>query len=643
MDPKRASGIPRVDSGVPAGTLTVRCLLGGFDQPAVGVKVELELRSADGSTEEHREAEAVGAGRATFEGLDAFIGGTAVASVDFGGDVVRSQAIPLDARAGSRVMLVKGAGSPAGSAPAGPNAGGHGAPGAHGGAEIPIPGQPFPLDDRPVGMIVAGALDLEKGGAIEGIEVRLEARLPDAAEDADPIVRTAQTNADGRALFEGLLPPEFPEGTKFTVEAVLAPGDEPQRSAEFQFEDRAVAIVLTRGHMASAPPPGQAKQRRETLPARVDASVAAGSVKVAIIDGNDQPVPNLEVQVVKKDVTGSDVSYTATTGSDGVALVEGVKVQSDAFYFAGVVYDGGPYQSSFFQLPETTGASVELRVFPTTADVSRIRSGVHYEVRPLENDSAQVIRVFEVFVDGEEAYWRPGGFRVYGAPGSRFVKPLPRATRWLEEREGAPFASLTGPIPPGEVIELSIAYVVDHDGSVAADWNAPFPVIQAGVALEVGLDLVRGAQGPPETPPHQTGVPTRIWKFTPPEYRKGPCDIALAKNPDFVCPDLLASMGGSKVEIEVEGLPTRPRIYRSLAIGFGAVVLLFIGMAMVLQPRIGRREALLARREALLTALRDLPEDAEGGPRRGRILGALDRVYRQLDALGEVAPAKAKK
>jgi hypothetical protein len=642
MDPRRMSGLSRVDPQVPVGSLTVRCLLGGFDQPAVGVTVKLAVETADGATQETREATTVEAGRATFDGLEAFVGGTATASVDFGGEVVGSQPIPIDARAGSRVMLVKGAAS----TPPSIEGGGHGAPpnaggaGAHGGSDVPLPGQPFALADRPAGTIIAGTLDLDKGAAVGGIEVALKARTPDMAEDAEPISRQLTTNEEGRAVFEGLLPPEFPEGTKFWLEAKFVAEDEPKRSAEFSFGESAIAVVLTKGDVGQVRAPTQQtkqpKQRRPTLPPRPDSKVPAGTVTVKLIDGDDAPVAGHEVQVFKKDVTGDDMAYSARTGANGIAVVEGVKVQSDAFYFAAAMYDGGPYQSSFFQLPDTMGATVELRVFPITTDRTRIRSGAHFEVRPLENDSAQVVRIYELLVEGEEAFWQPGGMRLYGAPGARFVKVMPGSMRWLEEKEEAPYAVLNGPIAPGEVAELSIAYVVDTDGTVGIDWKAPFPLIQTGVALEPGLELTKGAQAPPETPPHMTESPVRIWKMNPNPYHPGPCELALAQNPSFQCPELLAAMGGTRVELEVSGLPTRPSLYRTLAIGFGCVIAVFAVTAMVLRPRVGRREALVSRREELLRAL-----DTHQGDEveRARIVDALDRVFRQLEALEQPPPA----
>lgn len=89
-DPRQMSGIPRPDPQIPAGEVTVRVLLGGFDAPALGVTAELELRSADGRSAELRAAETGNQGRAHFRELGAFAGGQAVARVTLDGETVRS-------------------------------------------------------------------------------------------------------------------------------------------------------------------------------------------------------------------------------------------------------------------------------------------------------------------------------------------------------------------------------------------------------------------------------------------------------------------------------------------------------------------------------------------------------------------------
>ena len=67
MDPSKMSGMPRPDPKLAPGVVTVRCLVGGFDKPAIDVEVTLEVATADGPVT--RTAKTIEQGRATFEGL----------------------------------------------------------------------------------------------------------------------------------------------------------------------------------------------------------------------------------------------------------------------------------------------------------------------------------------------------------------------------------------------------------------------------------------------------------------------------------------------------------------------------------------------------------------------------------------------
>ena len=49
IDPRAMSGIPRADPQLQAGSVTVRVLDGGFDAPATGTEVTLELTGPDGT------------------------------------------------------------------------------------------------------------------------------------------------------------------------------------------------------------------------------------------------------------------------------------------------------------------------------------------------------------------------------------------------------------------------------------------------------------------------------------------------------------------------------------------------------------------------------------------------------------------
>ncbi len=629
-DPRQMSGIPRVDPQLAAGTITVRVLEGGFDAPTVGAEVTLKLTK--GHTVETKTAKTVAEGRATFAGLDAFIGGTAVASVKFGDETVTSMSITLAPASGSRVMLVKGAA-------ASPQVGGP-APGPgdspHGGAsDVPLPGAPFPLKDRPAGSLIVGALDLSKKAPIEGIDVILQIRDPEAGEDVAPITRKVTTDENGRAKFDGLLPPEVPEKAEITVLASLAEGEPPARSQTFTMPaEGGLAVVLTAGISDTADGAGAGAGAGEAPaqpgltpipPPQMDPSLKAGTVKVLLLDGRDRPVVDHTVTVVRKDVSGQELRFRGTTGKDGIATITEVALNPESFYFVGVVYDHGPYQSGFFQLPDTMGARVPMRVFATTTDRSRIKSAVQYEFRALENDQVQVIQLYELFVDGTEAFWPGEGneLRIEGMPGAKHLQVLPRSEGLLDQpSDSAPYARLIEPIPPGDVEHLSIAYVLEHDGSIDLSWDAPFQLIQGAAVVEPPI-VVRDANGkelPRDEAPHaqtEDGRPLAVYQL----------------------PVGDAAGGSNHVQLEVTDLASRDRWPQRTALLGAVVLIVLVFVAFLVRPRLGVRDSLVARRDALLGELRSLGPNAPAAEREA-IVTALDQVYRKLEALEPSAPAE---
>ncbi|MCA9660616.1 MAG: hypothetical protein KC486_19905 [Myxococcales bacterium] len=591
------SGLSRLDPEVAAGTVTVRCLLGGFDQPAVGAEVKLEVTAGDGRTET-RTATADGEGRATFAGLDGFVGGQAIASVDFDGEVVRSREIPLAASAGSRVMLVKGAPS---AAPVGGDSGAER-------AGIPEPGKPFSDPRFPKGTLVIGALDLSARRGLPDVEVRLEIRPP----EGEAIVRTAKTDREGRALFDGLDGEDVPEGSVLVAEATLREGEPVQRSVEFNVAEQGQALVFTVGQASASP--AAPTRRRPVMPPRLTPTVKAGAVRVSVVDADDQPVSQQTVEITQFDVTGAQSAYEGVSGPDGVAYLEGITVNVDAAYQIEVDYKGAPFRSSLFRLHESMGAIAEVRVFPTTSDVSRIRTAAQLEIAGRENDLAQVTQLYQVFVDGDEAFWPGRPLKVEGGEGAIGFVVMERAAPILEHNDKAPFATLSEPIPPGEVVDLSFAYLVEHDGEATIRWTPTLPLLEGGALLPKELNLAKGAKGPPKPPPQAPEAPYDY-------YELGPRDA------------------GVPLELVVEGLPVRPRIYRELGLGFGLGILGILGIVLLRSPRRGVRERLLARKRELVELIMAAGDGDDAQERRMLLALELDRVIRQLEALGE--PTKA--
>ena len=642
-DPKVMSGIPRADPQVPPGTVTVRCLNGTFAEPAVGVEVTLELKSADGATTETRSATTVAQGRATFDGLSAFTGGSATARVTLGGAEVRSRPIPLVPQAGSRVLLVKGAGSPSagapsmGGPPAGPAAAGGGAP--HG---LSLrEGVPFDLPDRKAGELVVGIVEPVGGGPVPQAdrEVKLEITIPGQAK---PRIEVRRTDEQGRALFSDLAPPQLPEGATIKVVASVKDGEEPRSSDPFRMGDAAKAMIFTvsgsldRAMAAERAAPPPAAPARPELPPRRVSDLAPDVVRVRVVGPDAKPVTEQPVTVMRQDMTGRKVRVEGITDAEGTVELE-VALADDAFFFAATTFGGAPYQSAFFDMDGNRGVEAPLRVFPTTSDRSRVRSAVQFEVRELENDLVQIIQVYEVFVEGDAAFWPRGGMRMYGAKGARGLQVLPRAKKWLESKDSAPFVELVEPLAPGEVARLSIAYVVDHDGGAKIEWLAPFPVQQAMMVLDDEFTLVSGAGGPAETAPHVSGEGTvEFQPLTVPEFKRGPCEAVRAGDVDS-CPPLLEAFSGTPVSFEIAGLKSTAHWDEWVGVGGGVALGTLILVALLVRRRKSPREVLVEQREVLVGALRSLnasglaPEELKA--ERQRLTEALDGVVRKLEAL----------
>jgi hypothetical protein len=639
-DPSQMSGIPRPDPTVGIGAVTVRCLIGGFANPATGIEVQLEIATADGPVVRTATTD-VEKGRARFEGLEEFYGATMVAQATVAGQELRSQEFTLGPSSGIALMLVA---TGDGSAPQ-PTADPHGGQGA-----VPMPGKPFPLDGRPRGTLIVGALDLDRPaeqgglGPIPDVEIKLIATAPGVVE---PIVQTLKTDANGRAQFENL-DTALPEGSAIVVEGVLVEGDEPTRSQSFTLGETAYAVILARGSfdadaVAPAPPPPQQHQsqvpQRMQLPGpREDKSLQPGQVRVLLIDANDQFVTDQLVVVHSSEVGGESGNRSGRTDAQGMVIIDDVPTGPEMLSQVRVVYDGAPYSSVLFEMPKDAGAMVPLRVFKPTGDRTRVRSALQIDVAPRENDFASVSFNYAVFIDGDEAFWVPGGIRLFGPEGTRSLKVFEESEAYLMHDGETPWVDLDRPLEPGVELRLSFAVGIEHDGSLELDWSTPFPLVDEASVVVVPdeLSVSKGVAGAPELNPHAGagGEPIEIYRLGHERFEPGLCDI-LARN-GYPCPT--EHWSGNDISIIVEELPIRSRVWWTVAWSLVGLTAVGVAAGVVLRRRVRPREALLQRRDALMAELVALDErnldTLEVRQTRARMLRALDRIYRQLDALG---------
>jgi hypothetical protein len=643
-DPAQMSGIPRPDGNLAPGTITVRCLVGGFANPAVGIEVELEITTPTGL--QTRKATTVEQGRATFSGLDEFFDQSVIAKATIAGQPLLSQSFVLGRQAGVAVMLVatdNGAGAGAGTPPPTDPHGGQG--------DMPMPGKPFPLVGRPSGTLVVGTLDLgganEAGiGPIPDVEITLTATVAGQA----PIIEVLRTDANGRALYENL-EQRLPAGAQLIVSAQLEPDGEIEKSEPFTLGTTAYAVILTRGEGTAGVAPPQPPQppqqppppQRVELPGpRVDTSIGRGQVRVFVVDANDQPVPNQLVMVHSSEATGDSGTQTGTTGVDGMVIIDDVPNGVDMLSQVRVVYEGAPYSSVLFEMPEDAGAVVMQRVFRPTGDRTRVRSALQIDVRPRENDYAAVSFTYAAFVDGDEAFYVPGGMVIFGPEGTSSMHVMDESKAYLMHDGETPWVEIDRPIEPGVEVRLSFAVGMRHDGTLEIDWSTPFPLVEGAslVSVPEELAVTHGVAGAPEIEPHAGpgGKPIELYELGFQPFALGICDLlANARQP---C--LTDGWSGHDLSVVIEDLPIRSRVWPYTAWALLAATVLGVAVSMLLRRRVGPREALLARRDALMAELvaleqrgHDTGKDTgEHRKTRVRLLRALDRIYRQLEAIG---------
>jgi hypothetical protein len=120
---------------------------------------------------------------------------------------------------------------------------------------------------------------------------------------------------------------------------------------------------------------------------------------------------------------------------------------------------------------------------------------------------------------------------------------LDRASVELEHAEGSPFATLREPLPPGEVVDMSIAYLMPHHGTLALRWTSPLPVANGPRRRAAGAQAQEGRDRPGDA----AALAGRL----------GPSDFELY--------ELGRDPVGGSFDLEVEGLVTRPRTFRASA------------------------------------------------------------------------------
>ncbi len=142
-----------------------------------------------------------------------------------------------------------------------------------------------------------------------------------------------------------------------------------------------------------------------------DASIPVGAIDVDLRDGDDKPLPHVDVTlgIIQQSVAKGEnrKHVNQATNDQGTVRFSGLENGSGFAYRVSVPKDGASFAATPFQLPQTKGMKVKLHVYPVTTDPEQVliasRTRLFVEVR---DDRIQLEEVVDVFNGGKIA-WVP--------------------------------------------------------------------------------------------------------------------------------------------------------------------------------------------------------------------------------------------
>ncbi|HVT07174.1 MAG TPA: hypothetical protein VHO67_06940 [Polyangia bacterium] len=282
-----------------------------------------------------------------------------------------------------------------------------------GGAGMPnlseIVGRPLPDAGMATGTVSVRVARRMPANAAAGIEVAAVIKK----EGGELRRRTEKTDADGRVIFEGMVP-----GDEFRAEATV--DGETLKTQTFTLPSQgglrtmliaALGAPPQGGAAAGAAPSGEEgdESARFTLGATAGVAVAdttlpVGRLDVQLFDENGAPIPQHTVLLGMVDKSNKIDVRKADSDAGGVAHFAGLPHGDGSGYAAVLEWHGLRLGTAPFAMPDASGARAEIRALGRTADTSVMTIGeggrvivqMHedtlqfLEMLPLENTSDKI-------------------------------------------------------------------------------------------------------------------------------------------------------------------------------------------------------------------------------------------------------------
>jgi hypothetical protein len=513
-----------------------------------------------------------------------------------------------------------------------------------------IVGRPLPDNGMPAGTVSVRVARRMPSNGVAGAEV--SAVIKNAGGDLRR--RTEKTDADGRALFEGMAP-----GDEFNAEVTV--DGELLKTEAFTIPQvgglRTMLIAaLGKGGGNAAPGQGAAAPSagagagssgpQFTLGATAgvavtDPSMPAGRLDVSLFDESGAPIPNQPVLLGMVDKTNKIDVRHGKSDAAGVAHFADLPRGDGTGYAAVLEWHGMRLGTAPFPMPESGGARAEIRALGRTSDpsVMAIGSGGRVIVQ-MHEDNLQFLEMFPL-ENRSDKMFDP-------APGAIEI-PLPKGFVSAEAQES----------------DRKIDVRQNHGMAVHGAFT-PQRAIIGTTAKNAGQEVVFGFVLPyhgdtrafSQPLPNGIGTFTLITEQIPGLTVTGPGigerqERELGGRKYWVMPGEPIAAGGV-LEFTLNGLPSTDSTGRSVA---GVLTLMMIAGAFVFGRRpkggarggdvaderdrlVEKRESTFAELLAVERAARDKGATATPpSDRRKQLVTRLEQIYRDLAALDERQPA----
>jgi hypothetical protein len=518
---------------------------------------------------------------------------------------------------------------------------------AGGGAGMPnlreVVGRPLPDSGMPAGTVSVRVARRMPANGVAGVEV--SAVIKNAGGDLRK--RTEKTDADGRAMFEGMSP-----GDEFHAEVTV--DGEHLETETFTlpsvggFRTMLIAALGTAGappaggEEAPAAGAGEAFTLGATAGVAVsDSSLPAGRLDVRLLDESGAPIPNHPLLLGMVDKANKIDVRHGKSDAQGVAHFADLPRGEATGYAAVLEWHGMRLGTAPFPMPETGGARAEIRALGRTGDPAAMTIGDGGRVIiQMHEDNLQFLEMFPL-ENRSDKMFDPG-------PGALEI-PLPQGFVGAEAQEN----------------DRKIDVRQNHGMAVHGVF-APKRATVGTTAKNAGNEVVFGFVLPyhgdtrafAQPMPNGIGPFTLITEQIPGLTVSGPGigarqERELGGRKYWVMPGDQIAPGGV-LEFTMNGLPATDSTGRNVA---GVLALLLVGSAVAFgrRPKVGKaggkgssgddeaseRDRLVDRREETFAELVALERKTrEGGgaapaDRRKQLVSRLEQIYRDLAALDE--------